>query len=1065
MINSALEKMAETATSLVNISLSLIPAKALRIFPAPRQDDRVMLHAAAVAHPLDQLDLAYQEVVRQAVGDETNADDVMALESKALERFCFIDVLPPRLLGSHPQLATSAGPVDMAANRLESIEKRLAVARLALQPGRRHDPARAWHALDEAALRLAELLLLHGTADSKAAKALPLLQASWESLQRVQASLPQKQRESLGAECNGLTMALSCARELFECGGAIQGFYNIKTFYLLRLLVRFEIESPQPIDTAQRKECSGALTKLLNNRQDWVPRFLRQCLVRLAGELWQLDPAGNVLFFLKGGRALELAILAETGSTTDPVPPGENDWDAGVVINPTLPAADWYALYAAVHNTVMAALEKCKRDFVQQLAERGLDFKAMDHVLANARRDASSASTVDDPPQQDVSGEIDKDLGIGDVDPPLDTSGPVAKWHGESCKAELIDVGISRRESKEVLEQWHMLSGKVKMLQGLPVPPAEYYIAEYLMLVRSGLAGSASERAKLGKRAKRLFKVLAQWKPALSTAVADRLPKCAQRLAALKGPVSRFAQAALLMQFFHAYALDEDAELARCVDDDWSASLNGNGTVRAAFTDELAAMQCLKDEKNDDCIEMVKVLFQAARFSERMQQQRLALARDYMTPQRADWLSFVHILTNNALFAKGSEIRLALGGALAASLHAEAIGAPDDPNQPPFECVELSIICRNSEAIAVDVLSLVEPVAREALEMAGLADAYQWKRVSGNSLVLQAQQPVEIGAFKYSPVVARITAPSPAEGFPPLVAIDGVALLGLPDLVRQYRRWAAQAHEVDTVLRYGRAQQALSAVLTRFDLPEPQGRVTELLGKDQVHYLQVSGNVVNANCNYPVLFEPDRAYRIRVPDNLTQFRKRVPRRDGKTRELDLLVVNQVAWGPVPRTRKRVDDISENIVGALFDAGIVARHIVLDFPCSAAWIPAFSRLCKDRIYATIYRSDQLMMDTGTWLQFADVLARRSDVELRTALLERLRELSVLRVRPGRHRPTPYCIYNAKTEDVSLDSAFVPNADEPNALRVLHENDRSAVEISLKSLYSLGLDLRTQFLVAP
>jgi hypothetical protein len=232
----------------------------------------------------------------------------------------------------------------------------------------------------------------------------------------------------------------------------------IGTFYLFRLLINYQIGSGEAINEELRASVSGELTSLLhNNRQymGWLSVWLQQKLAELGGKLNALG-GRNLIFFLKGGRALK--------SFLDRPYEGENDWDTQIVLNPDLPATEWYALFARAHDLVLQQLRVFKLEFNQLVEAHRGDFARYIRSLGEAA--VRPAAEEDD----------DEDAFF---DPFEFAEGP----HRASCKAELIDVGIPRRDSPAGIEEWRHLNDKL-LGDAVKYPGYEYYLNEYLFMVR-----------------------------------------------------------------------------------------------------------------------------------------------------------------------------------------------------------------------------------------------------------------------------------------------------------------------------------------------------------------------------------------------------------------------------------------------------------------------------------------------------------------------------------------------------------------------------------------------------
>jgi hypothetical protein len=151
---------------------------------------------------------------------------------------------------------------------------------------------------------------------------------------------------------------------------AVKMNYAIGSFYLFRLLVQFAIQSDQEVTDEVRAKVSGTLTSLLHNDKaymSWLSAWLTEKISQIGDEVEKLNTGGNkVAFFLKGGRALKYFL----GKPQE----GENDWDTQILINPELPAKEWYRIFSKVHDVMLAKLTEFKAEFTDLVETHKGDF-------------------------------------------------------------------------------------------------------------------------------------------------------------------------------------------------------------------------------------------------------------------------------------------------------------------------------------------------------------------------------------------------------------------------------------------------------------------------------------------------------------------------------------------------------------------------------------------------------------------------------------------------------------------------------------------------------------------
>ena len=100
----------------------------------------------------------------------------------------------------------------------------------------------------------------------------------------------------------------------------------------------------------------------------WVSEWLTRKIAELGTEVNKLNAPNKqrVIFFLKGGRALNYYL-----GTPEK---GENDWDTQVVINPHLPAEEWYDCFNQVHDRLLVMLTAFKAEFTDLVQKNAAQF-------------------------------------------------------------------------------------------------------------------------------------------------------------------------------------------------------------------------------------------------------------------------------------------------------------------------------------------------------------------------------------------------------------------------------------------------------------------------------------------------------------------------------------------------------------------------------------------------------------------------------------------------------------------------------------------------------------------
>ncbi|MGJ5132054.1 hypothetical protein [Bradyrhizobium oligotrophicum] len=348
----------------------------------------------------------------------------------------------------------------------------------------------------------------------------------------------------------------------------VQGFCTVTNneaiphFFLLRLLVPYHLTVKQQDDGVYRSIASSQLTKLLHNEQNWLFELLQGMIAALSNEL-----GNDVVFFLKGGRGL--AYLLGTPER------GENDWDTQILINPYLPADQWWQAYERARAIVDNLLLRDNFVFSANLMANAGTLLASVETYAKSK--ATSPETVDKLINnifvlawQDV---IDEDaLGL---DPLLSLEGvwrEVTDKPSGGCKAELIDVGIPRYYTIELLQQWIYVRRGIRKTNGVPYPGASYFIDDLIEVIRESDAGISPSSNKRETRLERLLEVLATedaklyilWEQSLVEAAG--LVLCQQQISGIGLPSIKSLTSILLGQFCVAYELGLDPNLAGAFD-------------------------------------------------------------------------------------------------------------------------------------------------------------------------------------------------------------------------------------------------------------------------------------------------------------------------------------------------------------------------------------------------------------------------------------------------------------------------------------------------------------------
>ncbi|TIL59662.1 MAG: hypothetical protein E5Y79_13050 [Mesorhizobium sp.] len=559
----------------------------------------------------------------------------------------------------------------------------------------------------------------------------------------------------------------------------------IETFYLFRLLVRYQVESAEEINEDLRVDLSGNLTKLLHNgdraKMGWLSVWLSKKMGELGEKIDSLNTEDErrVLFFLKGGRALNFFL----GTPQN----GENDWDTQVVIDPSLPAEKWYEYFSRVHDLLLTTLQTFKSEFTPLVEANAALFA--DYLKSKAGAETGEDEEVDENEASDVNSR--------------------GGTHA-SCKAELIDIGIPRRDSPSALEEWTRLSapGALKTsADGVVYPHREYYLNEYLMMIRDAFIADVK---KAPKRITRFGMILAS--EAHEGPLADdakRLTALPKTLAKIEGFEEKPRQELfriMMSQFVEAYNLLQDRELATLFDEQSLALI----TTPPSLPAELAAVL---DEQQKKLAGDVGV---AHALSELMTEHWKSRS-EFFTKNLTFFVPFVRGLSqlaNPALRQIGAQF--AVAGSYAARLHADHLRVPPDGLEP-IRRILVKLQCPQGRSEA-DTLNAVREAFRKAATDTGKLRVGDFTDTKNRSLVLYWHEKVTIGNFTYAPLVMKIRgAAQTGSQLPVLSSIDGIPVLDLRYLVADYRKKTSKIDEQGSRRTLASATAAVSEMLSRFD--------------------------------------------------------------------------------------------------------------------------------------------------------------------------------------------------------------------------------------------------------
>jgi len=833
----------------------------------PVQKDAAYLWQAAAIHPMQSLQNVHQRIVRSAMRKAADDAARMSDGSAALSNFFHFNATVPTILPKPKQAApVSAGFIEEALEalaleqgQLGKLLRRAASYWEDLGDGSGFlNGVQKQQLADLANRRIGDLnrvLAVAPRADSVAALIVQLdtelkefngaiAAAEQPAVGEVGADAPAVDAQQYPvlptitaqlaaasvAECRKLGTLAQCMLDAIEklvehVNGmsCIANLYVIDTFYLWRLMIRFRCTSAAPIDADCKNAISGDLTSFLHNSDDghmrWLTTWLTGRLADLHLALQKIDKKGDLIFYLKGGRALYYCIERPEMGT--------NDFDTSIVINPNLPVDQWYRLFNEVHNCCLERLRQYKHELLQLMADNQDAFTAhldaLERERALARENAVVGVVALEQPPPPAAAAAEEFLAL--------LQGLVPASKPESAKAELIDIGIPRRDTTEVWEVWHLKPDIVES-DGVPRPGALYYVNEYVMMIREALVPGSRSGRKSAKRLSRLGDLLQA--EAVKTALKKKKEKFSpSMLMEVNGTLRAFGDfqnvAELLFeQLAHAYLLQEDcgyqAELIREFNAECAALRD------APLPDDIAdAVSKLQPAataiaNNVNCFQL---------FSSRMEQHIKDRGAFFSSTRiRAELGRFVKAIYTASIFNKPEdelEIMFAITGSFAATLHAEYANHERMLEIEPLHRVDLTVFCRENVNPDV-VMEVTVPAIVAAYASHPETPAYVPVAQAGNIVDIfwpeevtfahQSANPLENISLTYRPLAIRVTVVARPD-LPQLSFIWGYPVLGLRDLVWDYIRQAGLTEEFGVRKRLSATAEALTDILTRHENPGP----------------------------------------------------------------------------------------------------------------------------------------------------------------------------------------------------------------------------------------------------
>jgi hypothetical protein len=503
-----------------------------------RQDSQATAWKAVAIHPLQVLETEYQSVVRLAEAAGTDDQQRRDLQHEALSRFFTLSGTASALLKLDiDNVATDLERDALIDDELAALRAQLYLVKALIdQPAPPRTPLEEMGNLVERAVGVIGKM---APGKNPAAMAPGLRKAvdylglyttyspadavsTWVRVHQNETDfrgLAAELGENLVTPLSDPANALASARSL----------YNIRSFYLFRLLHRFHGgSSSAQMNLDAKAAASGLVTKAMHptTTWPWLADWHEGQIQQLAAKLRALDQKlmqafnrseGVLRFFLKGGRAM----FTSLGTPEK----GTNDWDTGILIDPTLSPKDWYTAFAAVNDIIILALDALRFGYTEVLyqnAEQVADWLP-GAALAAAR--AEPEDEVADFTRLGAQAEEELLRSRAGLVPPAHllaaSPGRLSAHELHSfvnglpqpvgVNGELIDIGIATRSSIELLELWDHLNIVTRPgVSGreIPVPELGFFLDDFSTIIREAIEDQGPVDQKFSKRLQRLALVL-----------------------------------------------------------------------------------------------------------------------------------------------------------------------------------------------------------------------------------------------------------------------------------------------------------------------------------------------------------------------------------------------------------------------------------------------------------------------------------------------------------------------------------------------------------------------------
>lgn len=551
---------------------------------------------------------------------------------------------------------------------------------------------------------------------------------------------------------------------------------SIPGFFLMRLLVGYRIGITRAEDNIFVSIASARLTALLHNQQEWLFDLMQRMIADLAKAL---QTVGNdICFFLKGGRGMSY-LLGEPKK-------GENDWDTQILINPELPWDAWWQRYGEVRSVVNNRLLRYNFIFSANLMNNAEALiGATDKIAAIVAKDPATYDQLLDSIYTLVwQNALDEQAFAGDQELALASAWQAAtRKPSGNCKAELIDVGLPRFCTVELLEQWNHARKGINSFNGIPYPGPAYFIEELIAMVRENDAGASPSPAKRDKRLKRLLSLMSPEVAGFSAFLKEQqdltgavgLNATLQRIASISSEPNRDLATVMLGQFCTAYRLAADPNLASAFDNLAADLLGGIMGSNPKSIDQQA-----------------NSVFEWCQTVSTTMTGHLAMRGQSLLGQ----VEQIANLLAQIVKAGSTKIAPAIQGGFAISLYRQMTrGEAINNNVAPAEFVDIHLYfqeCPSVENITQSMLQELISNLEKFVAQSNYFGAIELNR-QANSIKLFAKQPIALAKWSYKPLVIEFR----LEAASRLITETGpkLTLMGMRPLISWCRERAAEVSE------------------------------------------------------------------------------------------------------------------------------------------------------------------------------------------------------------------------------------------------------------------------------